>query len=158
MVQHEDIDHTGVPGVPAGGGAEPDCKEAFMSADSLSSGGANALFDLTGASLSLGAGDWLVEGFAVASDSNASTTFIGLSIHDGSASVAVSANTKPAGAGERTHITVSKRITLGGTATVKLQGVSTRTTTTFIRNPAAVWSVGAANTGCAIHATKVTAA
>lgn len=139
-------------------GSAPDCKIAYASSDTTTGAGANTLIDLAGCSLSLDAGTWLVTGFTQAEDSNASTTFIGLSIHDGTTSAATTATTKPSGSNERCFVSVQARITLASTTTVKLQGVSTRTTSTYRRSVAGVFGVGAANTATGITAIKVTPA
>jgi hypothetical protein len=161
MVQHADIDHTGVTGAgaaahiadtddahdasaisftpagtiaatdvqaaieevasEAGGGAAPDCYESVLTTDVVMTNAAT-WYD-SGLSLSLAAGTWLVSGQVMVRVGNSGATFVGARVCDSSAATVYwnGGENRTANGGQECMIDFTKRITLGGTTTVKVQ-------------------------------------
>lgn len=136
-------------------GAPPKAKEAYCSADTAITS-ANTWTDITGMSLSLEAGTWDVHAYAYGQDANSAGTSVGLAIHNGTTQVSSSGFTKDTGANNRFQLSCGALITLTGTTTVKIQGLSSRASSSTTFHTTEGWSgVGVANTACRIRAIRV---
>lgn len=134
MVQHADIDHTGVTGVS---GAPPDCKESAMTAN-VTMGTPNTWTD-SGMSISLPAGTWLVRADLTIRITQTGTDYAAIRIMESGGSSTVYANVGMnlvSNNGQEIPFTCARRITLGSTTTVKVQGIAQNRTAVLVADTA----------------------
>lgn len=133
--------------------AAPDCEEAYLGSD-VTMVNADTAYD--GPSISLADGDWEVQGELTITDANSAATGITAKLLQGATEFASRSGYKPAGAGNQYVQIVSGRVTLtGGPTTVKMQGLSSRGTSSSVIKTTSIIH-GLANKATRIRAIKVT--
>lgn len=153
-------DDAGVETVVTGGGGAatpPDCKEFPMVTD-VTMGTPNTWTD-SGMSLSLAAGTWLVEASLVIRITQTGTDFAAIRLIESGGSSTVYANIGQnlvSNNGQEIPFIVRRRITLGSTTTVKVQGIAQNRTAVLVADTAS--GVTAANISSYMTALAVTAA
>lgn len=119
-----------------GSATPPDCLESAMTSD-VTMGTPNTWTD-SGLSLSLAAGTWLVEVCLLIRTTQTGATQVAARIcnNDASTVYGVTPQSMPSNNGQETFLRVHRRITLGGTTTVKVQGIDIVRTAVIVADPA----------------------
>lgn len=146
-----------VSGGAGGAATPPDCKEFPMVTD-VTMGTPNIWTD-SGMSLSLAAGTWLVEASLVIRITQTGTDFAAIRLIESGGSSTVYANVGQnlvSNNGQEIPFIVRRRITLGSTTTVKVQGIAQNRTAVLVADTAS--GVTAANISSYMTALAVTAA
>lgn len=140
-----------------GGGSAPDCKESAMTTD-VTMGTPNTWTD-SGMSISLAAGTWLVEANLVIRITQTGTDFAAIRLIESGGSSTVYSNVGMnllSNNGQEIPFATRRRITLGGTTTVKVQGIAQNRTAVLVADTAS--GVTAANISSYMSALAVTSA